>query len=86
MKILLLSPYAEKLIPSIKSYGDSYLVFESKIDLEFCIFHEIQFIISYGYRHLISKEICDYYHLKVINLHIGYLPFVRSSPSFLGYS
>ena len=79
MKILLLSPFAEKLIPVISSFGDSYLVFESKIDLEFCILHQIQFIISYGYRHLISKEICDYYPLKVINLHIGYLPFCRGA-------
>ena len=79
MKVLLLSPYSEKLIPVIKSNGDSYMVSESKIDLEFCILNKIQFIVSYGFRHLISKEICDYFPLKVINLHIGYLPLCKGS-------
>ena len=79
MKVLILSPYSEKLIPVIKSSGDSYIVSESQIDLDFCIFNEIQFIVSYGFRYLISKEICDYFPLKVINLHISYLPFCKGA-------
>ena len=41
MKVLILSPYSEKLIPVIKSSGDSYIVRESQIDLDFCIFMKL---------------------------------------------
>ena len=36
-------------------------------------------IISYGYRHLISEEIIKYLKNPIINLHISYLPFNRGA-------
>lgn len=37
------------------------------------------FIISYGYRHIIPADIIDRFYRKAINLHISYLPWNRGS-------
>lgn len=44
---------------------------------------EIDWIISYGYRHIIKKQIIDRFPGRIINLHIGYLPYNRGAdPNF----
>jgi methionyl-tRNA formyltransferase len=40
---------------------------------------EYDCIISYGYRHKISKEIIGSVHRRAINLHISYLPWNRGA-------
>ena len=43
-------------------------------------------IISFGYKHIISKEIIKKLKKKIINLHIGFLPFNRGShPNFWSF-
>ena len=37
------------------------------------------FIISYGYKYIIKKDIIKYFHRKIINLHISYLPYNRGA-------
>ena len=36
-------------------------------------------IISYNYKHIISEDIIKLFPHKIINLHIGYLPFNRGA-------
>lgn len=79
MKVLLLSPYFKKLTSPIIAAGDNYMVYENKINLDFCISNKIEFIVSYGYRHLISKDIINKFNLKIINLHISFLPFCKGA-------
>ena len=72
------------LIKYIKNKG--YLVtFEnSKLGLEGL--KEFDFIISYGYRHILTKEQLDFCKQPPINLHISYLPYNRGShPNFWAY-
>lgn len=38
-----------------------------------------EFIISYNYKYLISKEIVDLFQSKIINLHISFLPWNRGA-------
>ena len=79
MKILILSPYPENLIQPIESTGDICILTREKIDLSFCRKKGIEFIISYGYRFKIPKDILDYLPGKIINLHISYLPYARGA-------
>lgn len=37
------------------------------------------FIVSYGYRHILSEEIVDTFRGKIINLHISMLPWNRGA-------
>ena len=44
------------------------------------------FIVSYGYRHIITKKILKKIKQPIINLHISYLPFNRgSNPNFWSF-
>ncbi len=44
------------------------------------------FIISFGYKHIIEKEILEKLEIPVINLHISYLPWNRGShPNFWSF-
>ena len=79
MKILILSPYPENLLDPLERHGDTYILKKEKIDLSFCKQKGIEFIISYGYRYKIVKDILDYLPGKVINLHISYLPYARGA-------
>ena len=77
MKVLLLSPYPENILNTIKIQGDSYIIFNNKINKNFIINNQINYIISYGYKHIISKEVIYHMSNSIINLHISYLPFNR---------
>ena len=79
MKVLILSPYPEKIISTINDENDDYLVFNEPINLEFVKNNSIDFVISYGYKYLIKKDIINYLKFHIINLHISYLPFNRGS-------
>ena len=79
MKILILSPYPKKIIQTIKKTGDSYEIYSKKINLSFLKEKEIDFIISYGYQHIVENEIIQKYKNSIINLHISFLPFNRGS-------
>jgi pseudaminic acid synthase len=84
-KILFLGYIDNKIIDFLKSRGDNVLIKEEKLNLK-----EIQeinpdYIISYGYRHIIKKDIIENYP-KIINLHIAYLPWNRGAdPNFWGW-
>lgn len=76
MKILFLSPH-KHLIDFLESYGDDVIQTIDKINDE--ILEEIDFIISYGYRHKISKEVIEKVNGNAVNLHISYLPYNRGA-------
>lgn len=43
------------------------------------VLKDIDYIISYGYRFIISKEIVDRFKNRAINLHISYLPWNKGA-------
>ena len=79
MKILILSPYPNKIIKTIEKTGDTYEIYLEKIKLSFLEKKDIDFIISYGYQHIIQSEIIQKYKNSIVNLHISYLPFNKGS-------
>lgn len=76
MKILLLSPH-KHLIDFLQSNGDE--VVQSIEPLTDNLLSGVDFIISYGYRFKISKEVTDKFKGRAVNLHISYLPYNRGA-------
>jgi len=79
MKILLLGPKRDLLKNFLVASGDSVFEWEEKIDLPFLERNEIDFILSFGYRKIISREVIEKFQKKAVNLHISYLPWNRGA-------
>ena len=77
MKVLILSPYPKEIIKILEKNQDNYLIYNEKLKISFLKKNKIEFIISYGYKYLITKDIIDIFKGKIINLHISFLPFNR---------
>jgi methionyl-tRNA formyltransferase len=75
MKILLLGSQSPNLKPYIL---DEYIHHTNEvITTEFA--KDFDFIISYGYRHILKKDILDLFPFRAINLHISFLPWNRGA-------
>ncbi len=77
MRILVLSPYAQHLTPTLEEAGDQWLVVQDKITPEYLAEHKIEMGVSYGYRHILKSDILGI--CPFINLHISYLPWNRGA-------
>ncbi|WP_409368018.1 formyltransferase family protein [Lysinibacillus sp. 38-6] len=86
MKILYLGPYREAFCKRIQENNDEVYRTDEKISLEYVRLNKFDIVISYGYRHIISKDIINYLHNRIINLHISYLPWNRGAdPNFWSF-
>ena len=74
-KFLLLSEYESSSVYKYLSSIGSTKLMSGKIELKYLF--EFDWIISYGYKHIIQKEIIQAVKNPIINLHISYLPFNR---------
>ena len=82
MKILFLGSKKDrynKLLKYLKHREDVVISTEEPINLNFLKKHNPDFIVSYGYRHIIKKDILDEYKGRAINLHISYLPWNKGA-------
>lgn len=71
--ILLLGSQAKSLD---KLFDSSYRT-DNRIDAEFA--KGFEWVISYGYRHVLKKDVLDLFPNRAINLHISYLPWNRGA-------
>lgn len=86
MKILFLGRSDSPVLEWLVSIGESVIQNSDKITSEFIYSHQINFIISYGYKHILKKEILDLCPGRAINLHISYLPYNRGAdPNFWSF-
>lgn len=76
MKILLLSPHAS-LEERLVKLGDTVTRTPFKVTAEYA--SEFDWIVSYGYRHIIAQDILDAVKGQAINLHISFLPWNRGA-------
>ena len=82
-KILFLGDAQSPLFEWLKNAEDSVMQSSEKITPEFIGANNIGFIVSYGYRHILKKEILDLLPGKAINLHVSFLPWNRGAdPNF----
>ncbi|HIB01103.1 MAG TPA: formyl transferase [Phycisphaerales bacterium] len=79
MNLLFLGNIDSPLIEIIRSFGEDVITTTLVVTPYYLAEHHIDFIISYGYPHIISEDVIKKMHGKAINLHISYLPWNRGS-------
>lgn len=79
MKVLVLSPYPQGLLPALEAFSDEYRVTTNPVTAEYCLNEGFDFLVCYGYRHILGKGILDLFACRAINLHISLLPFCRGA-------
>jgi methionyl-tRNA formyltransferase len=85
-KILFLGPKEMPLIQWLQNQGHNVVQITDKISGEILEEEGFDFLISYGYRHIIKKEVLDKFPSRAINLHISYLPWNRGAdPNFWSF-
>lgn len=84
--ILFLGPENSPLIFWLKECGEHVVQTSEIITPDFVDKVNASFLISYGYRHILKKEIIEKLPGKSINLHISYLPWNRGAdPNFWSF-
>lgn len=79
MKILLLSPYKTDISEFLGIHGDEVITTQEKITSRSEDIKDIDFIISYGYRHIIGESLIQLFRNKIVNIHISFLPWNRGA-------
>jgi methionyl-tRNA formyltransferase len=83
MKVLILSPYPEPLIPAIIANGDTVECRNERLDSAVLASIQPDWIVSYGYRYLIRPPVLEQFPGRIINLHVSLLPWNRGAdPNF----
>lgn len=86
MKVLFLGPEDSPLHEFLKMVEEKVIHASEPIDMKFVEEHAPDFIVSYGYRHIIKKDILSKYNRRAVNLHISYLPWNRGAdPNFWSF-
>jgi methionyl-tRNA formyltransferase len=85
-KVLFLGPEDSPLIPWLQEHGEEVIQTADKLSAQAVAKQEFSFLVSYGYRHILRKDILDIFPNKAINLHISYLPWNRGAdPNFWSF-
>lgn len=79
MNVGWLGPPATALESYVVSLGDSVHRAEDRIATDSPIIEWAEFLISYGYRHIISGDVLNRFPRRAINLHISCLPWNRGA-------
>jgi methionyl-tRNA formyltransferase len=79
MKILLLGPQRKEIIKYIIACGDEVQVTEEKVTIDSPFIQKADFLISYGYRYILKKDILNCFPNRAINIHISLLPWNRGA-------
>jgi methionyl-tRNA formyltransferase len=78
-KVLFLGPKEAPLLRWLKQSEKDIDNTSKPINLNYLQHLNIGFLISYGYRHILKKDVLDNFKNKAINLHISYLPWNKGS-------
>ena len=85
-KILFLGPEDSPLLVWLKENGEAVTATTNKISPDYIKTNRFDFLVSYGYRHILKKPILDLFPQRAINLHISYLPYNRGAdPNFWSF-
>jgi len=79
MKIVFLGPYREEFIDFLMSFQDEVETTEEPLAGDSRLLLGADFIISYGYRHILKRDVLDKFPNRVINLHISLLPWNKGA-------
>ena len=81
--MVFLGNIGSEIIDIIRSAEDEVFVTSQIVNTNTLNEYGAEFIVSYGYPHIVTPEVIEHIHGKIINLHISYLPWNRGSdPDF----
>lgn len=85
-RVLFLGPSASPLLHWIRGKEATVFQTEDVISKQYIVSNAINFIVSYGYRHIIGADVLEAVQGNAINLHISYLPWNRGAdPNLWSY-
>jgi len=77
--------YSENKIIDFLSKENDVVVWDAKVNSEFV--SQFDYVISYGYTHILKEDIINSSKNGIINLHISYLPWNRGAhPNFWSFT
>ncbi len=79
MNILLLGPARPDLSRFLQSHGDTVVAKEKPLSESDPVVQGSDFLISYGYRHLLQPNVLAVFPDRAVNLHISMLPWNRGT-------
>jgi methionyl-tRNA formyltransferase len=79
MNVLWLGPYRQNLERFLLDQLDSATFTEEPLTADSTILSRCEFLVSYGYKHLVPAEVLARFPKKAVNLHISYLPWNRGA-------
>jgi methionyl-tRNA formyltransferase len=83
MHILFLGPAESPLLEFLRAREDRVTQTADRIDGDFARAAGCEFLVSYGFRHILRREVLDQFPSRAVNLHISLLPWNRGAdPNF----
>jgi methionyl-tRNA formyltransferase len=80
LKILFLGPNGQKQIELVNYLKkDGHSIFWTSKKLNYIDIQNYDFLVSFGYRYIVNKEILDHLTGKAINFHMSYLPWNKGA-------
>jgi methionyl-tRNA formyltransferase len=79
MNVLLLGPERPQLIEAMREAGDRVVVSTERLTVDSECVADADFLVSYGYRYIITPDVLALFERRAINLHIAYLPWNRGA-------
>lgn len=79
MKVLFLGPSDSPLVGFLTSIGEEVLATAEPVDRAFVESGGFDFLVSYGYRHIVPPQVLDQFPDRAVNLHISLLPWNRGA-------
>jgi methionyl-tRNA formyltransferase len=77
--ILLLGPGDDRVVEILRVGGDSVATTQDPVTADELIAAKTDFLVSFGYRHILSEDVLRAVAQRAINLHISYLPWNRGA-------
>lgn len=75
---------SQELIDTLTGWNDfKVIVSDKKVNKDSFIFSNVDWIVSYGYMHIIPENILDMVQYRAVNLHVSLLPWNMGSDSNL---
>ena len=79
MNIVVLGPDRPNIMTFLADAGESIIRTEEKLTPSSAELADIDWLISYGYRHIIKPAMIERFSKRIVNLHISYLPWNRGA-------
>ncbi len=79
MRVVLLGPADSPLLAWLEAEGESVITHEEPLTPDSVVTLGADFLVSYGYRHILRRAVLDLFPDRAFNLHISYLPWNRGA-------